>query len=169
MLHLVVVNATGFLVQVVAYRFVKNAGGVDQGTVAQMPTMVKVQTHKGVARLQYGQQYGCVGLGTGVGLDVGVFCAKQLADTVNSQLFNLVNDLTAAVVAVARIAFRILVGKVAAHGFHDLVANKVLTGDELDAFQLALVLLLNQLKNLIVSFHCFYLFLVGCSVFVLQK
>ena len=118
--------------------------------------MIQVQTHKAVTGFQHGQQHGGICLCTRVRLYVGILGTEQLADTVNSQLFYLVNDLTAAIVAVARITFRIFVGKVAAHGFHDLVANEVLTGDELDAFQLTLVLLLNQLKNLIVSFHCYY-------------
>jgi hypothetical protein len=118
--------------------------------------VIKVQTHKAVTGLQYGQQHSGIGLRARVGLYVGVLSTKQLAYTVNSQLLNLIDNLATAIVTVAGIAFCIFVGKVAAHGFHDLVANEVLTGDELDAFQLTLVLLLNQLKNLIVSFHCYY-------------
>ena len=122
-----------------------------------MATVVEIQTHEGVAWLQTGQQNGCIGLSTRVRLYVGIFSAKQLADTVDSQLFNLVYNLTAAIVAVAGVTLGIFIRQVGAHSLHDLVAYKVLTGNELNAFQLALVLLLNQLENLIVSFHCFFL------------
>ena len=116
--------------------------------------MGQVQSHERVAGLQYGQQHGGIGLSARVGLHVGVFCTEELADAVNSQLLNLVYHLAAAVVAMAGITLGILVGQVRTHGLHHLVADKVLTGNQLNAFQLALVLLLNQLENLVVSFHC---------------
>ena len=115
--------------------------------------MVEVKTHEAVAGLQHGQQHGSVSLCTRVRLNVGILCTEQLADAVDSQLLYLVNHLASAIIAVARITLGVFIGKIAAHGFHHLVANKVLTGNQLNAFQLALMLLLNQLENLIVSFH----------------
>ena len=73
--------------------------------------MVEVQTHEGVARIEAGEEDSCVGLCTGVRLHIGILSAEQLADAVDGQLLDLVDDLTAAIVAMARIALGILVGK----------------------------------------------------------
>ena len=121
--------------------------------------MVQVQTHKAIAGLQHSQQHGSVSLCTGVGLHVGIFGTEQLANAVDGQLLHLVHHLATAIVSVAGVALSIFVGQVATHSFHDLVTYKVLTGNELNALQLALVLLLNQLENLIVSFHCLFIVL----------
>ena len=115
--------------------------------------MVEVETHEGVARLQAGHQNGHVGLCAGVRLHVGPFAAEKLFHAVNGQLFGLVNDLAATVVAFARKTFRIFVGHDRTHGFHHLVAHEVLRSDKLNAVGLALALLLDEIENLFVSFH----------------
>ena len=123
--------------------------------------MVQIQPHEAVARLQHGQQHGCVGLCARVGLHVGILGIKQLADALDGQFLHFVHHLAAAIVALARITLGILVGQVGAHSLHHLVAHEVLTGNQLDAFQLTLMLFLDQLENSVVSFHFF------CSVFYL--
>ena len=115
--------------------------------------MSQVQAHERVARLQHGQQHGGVSLCARVGLHVGILSIKQLTDALDGQLLNLVHHLATAVVALAGIALGVLVRQVRAHSFHYLVAHEVLTGNQLNAFQLALMLFLNQLKDLVVSFH----------------
>ena len=90
-----------------------------------MPTLVEVEAHEGVARLEHSEQHGLVGLCSGVRLHVGVFCAEELLDTLNGQRLHLVYHLASAVIALARIAFSIFVGEIAAHGAHHLVAHKV--------------------------------------------
>jgi multisubunit Na+/H+ antiporter MnhE subunit len=90
-----------------------------------------------------------------VGLHVSILSAKQLANAVDGKLLYLVYYLATTIVTVARIALGILVGKVRSHGFHNLVAYEVLTRNQLNAFQLALMLFLNQLKDCVVSVHCF--------------
>ena len=153
LLHLVVVHAARLLVQVVAYGLIEDATGVHQRAVREVTAVSQVQTHERVARLQHGQQHGGVGLSAGVGLHVGIFGIEELADALDGQLLNLVDHLAAAVVALAGIALGILVRQVRAHSLHHLVANEVLTGNQLNAFQLALMLFLNQLEDLVVSFH----------------
>ena len=103
--------------------------------------MSQVESHEGVAGLQTGEQHGGVGLCAGVGLHVSIFGIEELADAVDGQLLYLVDHLAAAVVALARVAFGVFVGQVGTHGLHDLVADKVFTGNQLDASQLALMLL----------------------------
>jgi hypothetical protein len=117
--------------------------------------MVKVQTHEGVAWFQYCQQYCCVSLCARVWLNVGILSTEKFANAVDSKLLNLVDYLATTIVTVARITLGILVGKVRSHGFHNLVAYEVLTRNQLNAFQLALMLFLNQLKDCVVSVHCF--------------
>ena len=120
--------------------------------------MIQVQTHEGVTGLQYGQQHSGIGLSTGVGLYVGILGTKQLANAVDGQLLYFVDDLATAVVTVSGITLGILVGQVGTHGLHHLVAYKILTGNQLNAFQLALMLFLNQLKDSVVSVHCLCLY-----------
>ena len=93
--------------------------------------------------LVHGQQYGSISLCTRVRLYVGILGIKQLADALDGQLLNLVHHLAAAIVALAGIALGILVRQVRAHSLHYLVAYEVLTGNQLNAFQLALMLFLN--------------------------
>ena len=116
--------------------------------------MIQVQSHEGITGLQYCQQYGSVGLGARVGLHVGILCTEKLTYAVDSQLLYLVNNLATTIVTVSRIALGILVSQVRSHGFHHLVAYEVLTCNQLNAFQLALMLFLNQLKDFVVSVHC---------------
>ena len=64
--------------------------------------MGQLEAHDGVARFQQGKHDGRVGLGAGMGLHVGSFCAEEGLDSVDGQLFDHVHVLAAAVVALAR-------------------------------------------------------------------
>ena len=57
------------------------------------------------------QEHRRVGLGSGVGLNVGVVAVEQLLDPLDGQTFGHVYILASAVVALARVAFSILVCK----------------------------------------------------------
>ena len=72
-------------------------------------------------------------------LHVGRIGAKNLLDTVNGQLLGHIDVFAAAVVALARIAFGVLIGQLAALGGHDRGRGVVLTGDELNVVLLARV------------------------------
>lgn len=50
---------------------------------------------------------------------------------------------------------KLLVGKARTHGLHYLVTNKVFGCDQLDTFELALMLFFDNVENQIVSFHFF--------------
>ena len=115
--------------------------------------MVEVKPHEGVARLEASQENGHVGLCAGVRLHVGPFRTEELLHAVNGNLFALVNDLAAAIVALARKTFGIFVGHYGTHGFHHLRAHEIFRSNQLDAFGLAIAFLLNQIKNNIVSLH----------------
>ncbi len=70
-------------------------------------------------------------------LHVGVLRAEELLGAIDRQLLDLVGVLAAAVVALARIAFGVLVGEDRAHGFEDRFGNEILRGDQLQAGSLA--------------------------------
>ena len=87
-------------------------------------------------------------------LHVGVLGAEQLARTLTGDLFYDVHTLAAAVVALARIALGILVGKMAAHCRHNGRCDDVFTGDQLQIAALSFQLLV----------HC----LADCGIVLLQ-
>ena len=67
--------------------------------------------------------------------------------------FDLIHDLATAVIARAGIALGVFVGQHGAHGLHDLFADKILRGNQLDAMHLTAALGGNQIENLGISFH----------------
>ena len=119
--------------------------------------MVKVQTHKCVTRVEAGEEDGSIGLRTGVRLHVCILSPKELANAVNRELFDLINNLAATVVAMAGVAFSVLVGEDGAHSLHDLRADEVFGCYELDTALLAGTLIADELENSVVSFHISYL------------
>ena len=77
-----------------------------------------------------GLQYGCVGLHVGlrtsVRLHIGMLGAKQLLSARARQFFHDIGELASAVVALARVALGVFVGKNRTHGFKYGLANEVL-------------------------------------------
>ena len=117
-LHLVIVHAACFLVQVVF------AGRVeDAGAVGEVSAMCQVEAHELVAGVEHGQEHGSVGLCAGVGLHVGPFGSEYLLDAFDGQLLALVHHFATAVVALAGIAFGVFVGQAGTHGLHHFVAQ----------------------------------------------
>ncbi len=72
-----------------------------------------------------------------MGLYVGVLRAKEFLGPLARQILHDVGKLAAAVVALAGIAFGILVGEDRAHGFEHGFADEVLGGDQFQTFMLA--------------------------------
>ena len=97
--------------------------------MAQVSAMCQVQTHEGVTWLQYCQQYSGISLCARVRLHVGILGTKEFAYAVDGQLLYFVYHLATAIIALS-----VFVSEVRAHSFHYLVAHKVLTGNQLDAF-----------------------------------
>ena len=113
------------------------AGHIHRRAVGQMTALRQVHAHNGIAQIEQGEVDGQIGLCAGVGLDVGVLCAEQLAGALDGDVLHLIHIGTAAVVALAGQALGVLVGEDAAHGGHDGGRDDVLAGDELDIFPLA--------------------------------
>src|SRR5690606_22257615 len=68
---------------------------------------------------------------------------EDFFQAINGQLLNDVDILATAVVTLAGVPFRILVGELRALGLHDGRAGVVFGSDQLDVLFLALVLFLN--------------------------
>lgn len=70
-------------------------------------------------------------------LDVGVFCAEQLAGSIPRQIFDDIDIFAAAVVASSGVAFGVFVGEDGAGGFHDSGAGVVFGGDQFESVDLS--------------------------------
>ena len=99
----------------------------------QVAAVREVHAEDGVARVEERQHHRHVGLRPGMGLHVGVFGLEELAGTLDGQRLGDVHELAAAVVALARVPLRVLVGHHRARGGHDGDAGEVLGGDQLEA------------------------------------
>ena len=153
LLHIVVIDGAGLLLDLVADHLVHDAAEIDRATVAQVSAVVQIHAHEGVTGVQAGQEHGHVGLCAAMGLHICPAGTVQLLGTLNGDGFALVHYLASAVVAFAGIAFSILVCHDGAHGLHHLVTHEILGGDQLYTFCLTFPLLLNEIENLFVSFH----------------
>ena len=87
-----------------------------------------------------------------MGLDIGMFRSEEAAGPIPGQIFSFVHHFAATVIAAARVAFRILVGKDRALGFQYSGAYKVLRGNQLDIVILALQLLFQDGSQFRVEF-----------------
>ena len=105
----------------------------------KVTTVIEVQAHKSIARLQYCEQYSCVSLCARVRLYIGVLSTKEFLDAFDSQVLNDIHHLAAAVVALSWQTFCILVSKVRTHSVHHLVTHEILRSNQLHTFQLTLM------------------------------
>ena len=92
----------------------------------------EVEAHKGVAGLQQRQEHRLVHLAAGVRLHVGEARAEEFLRPLDRQRLGDVDELAAAIVALARIALGIFVGHHRALRFQHRAADDVFRGDQLD-------------------------------------
>jgi len=101
--------------------------------VGEVAAGCEAHAEDGVVRLQEGEENGLVGLGTAVGLHVGVGAAEEGFRALDGEGLGDVHLGAAAIVAAAGVAFGVLVGEDGALGFEDGGRDDVLAGDQLDA------------------------------------
>ena len=130
-LHLVIVDIAGFLVHAVGDEVVQLAGEIDRGSVGQMPAVGQVHPQHCVAGLQQGEIRRLVGLRAGMGLDVGMLRAEQLAGPFPRDVLHHIYFLAAAIIALARIPFGVFIGQDAAHGRHHRGGHDIFRSDQL--------------------------------------
>ncbi|MCY1174795.1 hypothetical protein D9M73_150070 [compost metagenome] len=116
--------------------------------MSQVTTVGQAHAQDGVAGRQQGQVNGAVGLRAGVRLNVGVIGAEQFFCTIDCKLLDDVYVLATTVVALARVAFGVLVGQYRALSFHHRRAGVVFRSDQLNVLFLALSFLLHGGKEI---------------------
>ena len=97
--------------------------------------------------MQNGEKNSCIGLCARVRLNIGIFCIEEFADTFDGKVFRLVNYCTTTIVTLAGVTLCILVGHVATHRFHHLIAHEVFRSDKFDAAHLSLTFGFDQVKE----------------------
>ena len=132
----------------VADDLVELARHVQLHAVREVAAVGQLHAEDRVARIEQRHVDRVVGLGAGVGLDVGVLGAEQLLGAVDRELLGDVDPLAAAVVAPAGKALGVLVGQHGARGLEDRARDEVLGGDHLERALLALQLLVEHVRDL---------------------
>ena len=108
------------------------AGHVDRRAVSEMAAGGEIEAHERVARLHQREEHALIGLAAGIGLDVGEAAVEQSAGALDRQTFRDVDELAAAVIAPARIAFGVFVGHHRALRLEHGARYDVFRGDEFD-------------------------------------
>ena len=146
--HLVVVDHVRLARDAVVDERVEPAREVHLQPVGQVAAVVEPERQDRVARLQQGEVGGHVRLRAGVRLDVRVLGAEERLRPVDRQLLDLVDDLAAAVVALARITLGVLVRRHRADRLEHARPGEVLGRDQLDLVPLPLRLAPQQIGDL---------------------
>ena len=147
-LELLVVDPLVVFAHAVGDDGVELAGEVQRMAVREVAAVREVHAEHGVARLQQREVDRHVRLRARVRLHVGVLGAEQLLRARDRQRLGDVDELAAAVVALARIAFGVLVGQHRAGRLQHRLADEVLRGDQLEAGVLAVLFVLDGVGDL---------------------
>ena len=115
--------------------------------MGQVTAVREVQPEDGVARLQQRHERSRIGLRSGVRLHVRMFGAEYLLRAVARDVLHHIGVFAAAVVALAWVAFSVLVREDRTRGLQYRARDKVLARDHLQAFVLAENFILNQCRN----------------------
>ncbi len=89
---------------------VQATGKIHRGAVAQMAAMRQVHAQNGVTGLEEGKINGHIGLGPGVGLDIGVSRPEEVLDPGQGQVFRGIHIFAATIETPAWIPLGIFVG-----------------------------------------------------------
>ena len=135
--HGVVVDALRLAVDAVGGEVEPLAGHVDLEAVRQVAAVAELQPQRHIARVHQREVGGEVGLAARVRLHVGVVGAEQRLHALDGERLDLVDEVAAAVVALAGVALGVLVGQDRADRGQDGRAGVVLRRDHLQGLALA--------------------------------
>src|SRR5262245_57418160 len=102
--------------------------------VRKVAAMGEVESQNRVARLEQGHVRSHIGLRARMRLDVGMFGGEELLGAIARQVLYYVCELTAAIVTLAGITLRVLVGENGAGSLQHRQADKILRRDQLQPF-----------------------------------
>ena len=108
----------------------------------------EVEAHERVARLHQRHERALIGLAAGIRLHVGEAAAEQLAGALDRQLLGDVDELAAAVIAPAGIAFGVFVGHHRPLRLQHRARDDVFRGDQFDLVALTAELELDRPRDL---------------------
>jgi hypothetical protein len=148
LLQLLVVDPLVVFADAVRNDLVQLAREVERMTVGEMAAVREVHAEDGVAGLQQREVHRHVGLSARVRLHVGVLRAEQLPGARDGERLRDVDELAAAVVALARVALGVLVRHHGAGGLEDRLRDEVLGGDQLEAGVLPVLLAADRIGDL---------------------
>ena len=112
------------------------AAEVQLHAVREVPAVGEIQTENGVARLQHCEEHGHVGLGARVRLHVDVVAAEDLLRPAQGQPLRDIDELAAAVIPLAGVAFGVLVREHRPLRGHHGLAGVVFRRDHLETVAL---------------------------------
>ena len=150
--HLVHIDAVVLPAHGVGHDLEPLAGQVDRRAVRQVAAGRQAEPHEGVAGLHQRHERFLVGGAARVRLHVGEAALEELLGALDRQRLGLVDELAAAVVAVAGIALRVLVGEHAAGRLQHRARHHVLGRDQLDLVLLAFQLAVDHAGELGIAF-----------------
>src|SRR6478609_3896838 len=120
--------------------------------VRQVPTRRQTKAHDRVVRLAKGQVHREIRRAAAVRLHVDVVHAEQRLQARHSEVLDLVDDLLAFVVTLARVTFAVLVGQNRAGRFEHGTGDIVLAGDQPQLHGFPDLLFANQAGDIRVTF-----------------
>ncbi len=134
---LVHVDALVVAPHIVRHRLEPLARHVERHAVAEMPAGGEIEAHESVAGLHQREKHFGIGRGAGMRLHIGELAAEQFGDPFDRQGLGDVDELAAAVIALARQALGIFVGQHRALRFQHGARHDVFRGDQFDLVALA--------------------------------
>ena len=126
---------------------------VDLHAVGEMPAGGEVQAEERVARIHQRQEHRGIGRRAGMRLHIGELAAEQFGDAIDRKLLGDIDELAAAVIALARIAFGIFVGQHRALRLEHGAADDVFRRDQFDLVALAAELVADHLRDFRIAFR----------------
>ena len=150
-LDLIVVDAARLRVHTVADAVIVFAGEIDAGTVRQMAAAGKIHAHERIARLQKRGVDRQICLRAGVRLHIGIGRAEQLFRAFNRNRFQYIYIITAAVIALSGVPFRIFVREDRSGSRKNRLRYEVFRRDKLYPVVLPLIFRKDRLTDLRVA------------------
>ena len=151
LLELVVINKMSLRVYAVGNEMIVKPRKVHRTSVGKMPAVGKAHSHNRVSGLKQGYIYRRVRLRAAVRLDVCVFCAEQLLCALSCDVLDNVNALTAAVIALSGVPFRIFVREDRSGSRKNRLRYEVFRRDKLYPVVLPLIFRKDRLTDLRVA------------------
>src|SRR5208282_1802425 len=148
----VVIDGLGFFGYAVRNDLVSLAREIQRMSMGEVSAMRQVQPKNRVAGLQHRGVSRLIGLRSRVRLHVGMFRAKKFLHPLARQSLDHVGKFASAVIALARIPLRILIGEYRPGSFQHSLADKIFRGNELQTFMLAANFVVDSGCNLRINF-----------------